>query len=211
MTLPTVIGKYRKQVVETRLQRFYSVANNALLASKAENESWDFWYFETNATVENTKQWYDKYLAKYWKTVKVETIDSGFVVVYFPDGSLCVVKSGIDYFFYPDAKNFDKQTFSTQRFSKYGKDIFVFNFYPQRTNKQNYKKGIQPYLVSKSTEDEDGNLTWTGNYDYTLEELYNDPAYGCNKKSSRGAGAAYCTQVIFQNGWKIPDDYPFKF
>ena len=210
MTIPNIVGNYKKKVVETRLQRFYSVANNALLASQAENESWDFWYFETNDTIENTKKWYDIYLAKYWKTVKVEVLNDGFVAAYFPDGSLCVVKSGIDYFYYPDAKNFDKNTFSTQRFSKYGKDIFVFGFRPQRKdNKQSYRKGIQPYLAQKSATDEDGNLTWNGGYDYTLEELYNDPAYGCKEGSS--GGAAYCTQVIFQNGWKIPEDYPFKF
>lgn len=42
MTIPNIVGNYKKKVIETRLQRFYSVANNALLASQAENESWDF-------------------------------------------------------------------------------------------------------------------------------------------------------------------------
>ncbi len=211
LTIPNVTSHYRKKVIETRLQRFYSVANNALKASEAENESWDFWYFETNDNVINTKKWYDTYLAKYWKTVKVEVLNDGFVTAYFPDGSLCVVKSGFDYFYYPDAKKFNKATFSTQRMKRYGKDIFVFSFSPQRKeNKQSYRKGIQPYLTVKSSQDEEGNLTWHGGeYDYTLEELYNDPAYGC-KEGSPG-GAAYCTQVIFQNGWKIPEDYPFKF
>lgn len=210
MTIPNIVGNYKKKVIETRLQRFYSVANNALLASQAENESWDFWYFETNSTVQNTEEWYNIYLAKYWKTVKTKTIKDGFVAAYFPDGSLCVVKSGIDYFYYPDAKKFNEATFATQRMKRYGKDIFVFGFRPQlKDNKQSYRKGIQPYLASKSATDEDGNLTWPGGYDYTLEELYNDPAYGC-KEGSPG-GAAYCTQVIFQNGWKIPEDYPFKF
>ena len=42
MTLPTVTGKYRKKVVETRLKRFYSVANAAVKASELDNGSWDY-------------------------------------------------------------------------------------------------------------------------------------------------------------------------
>ena len=210
MTLPAVTGKYRKKVVETKLKRFYSVANAAVKASELDNGSWDYWYFETNDTIENTKQWYDTYLAKYWKTVKVETINDGYVAAYFPDGSLCVIKSGINYFYYPEAKKFDKQTFSTQRFSQYGKDIFVFSFFPQRqSDKTHYKKGIEPFLTTKATINDDGELVWSGTVE-TIEELYNDAAYGCNLSNNTG-GAAFCTKIIQINGWVIPNDYPFKF
>ena len=191
MTIPNIVGDYKKKVVETRLQRFYSVANNALKASEAENESWDFWYFETNDNVINTKKWYDTYLAKYWKTVKVEVLNDGFVVAYFPDGSLCVVKSGFDYFYYPDAKNFSELKFR-QRTKYMGQTVFVFSFHPQRsTDGVHYKKGIEPYGTSNS-------------------DLYNDSLYGCNATIPAG-GAAFCTRVIALNGWKIPDDYPFRF
>lgn len=211
MTLPNIVGNYRKKTVETRLQRFYSVANNALKASEAENESWDYWYFETNDTIENTKKWYDTYLAKYWKTVKVEVLNDGFVAAYFPDGSVVVIKSGINYFYYPDANKLNKNTFSTQRFSKYGQDIFVFAFRPQLKgfNNHYFKKGIQPYIASKASTDDNGNLVWTGE-NITEDDLYTDPAYGCYKNNKSG-GAAYCTQLIFINGWKIPENYPFKF
>ncbi len=210
MTLPNIVGNYKKKVIETRLQRFYSVANNALKASESENESWDFWYFEPSNTGENTKKWYDTYLAKYWKTAKVETINDGFVVAYFPDGSLVVIKSGMDYFYYPDAKKFNKNTFATKRMSQYGKDIFVFAFRPLLKGYYNqfYKKGIQPYLAVKSTIDDDGNVKWEGSL--TEADLYTDPVYGCYKNNKYG-GAVYCTQIIFLNGWKIPDDYPFRF
>lgn len=191
MTLPNIVGNYRKKTVETRLQRFYSVANNALKASEAENESWDYWYFETNDTIENTKKWYDTYLAKYWKTVKVEVLNDGFVVAYFPDGSLCVIKSGFDYFYYPEGKNFSELKFR-QRTKYMGKTLFVFSFHPdQKTDDMHYKKGIEPYGSSKS-------------------DLYADPLYGCNNNNPTG-GAAFCTQIIAKNGWKIPENYPFKF
>ena len=42
MTLPTVIQKYRKQEVETKLAKFYSVMNQALKLSISENGEIDF-------------------------------------------------------------------------------------------------------------------------------------------------------------------------
>lgn len=191
MTLPSIVRNYKKKVVETKLQRFYSVANNALKASEVDNESWDFWYFETNDNVKNTKQWYDTYLAKYWKTIRAEVIDGGFVVAYFPDGSACVIKSGFDYFYYPEAKNFSELKFR-QRTKFMGKTVFVFSFHPQRnTDQLHYKKGIEPY----------GNIG---------SDLYSDPFYACSATIPPG-GAALCTRVIAKNGWKIPDNYPFRF
>lgn len=209
MTLPTLVSNYRKNIVETRLKRFYSVANNALVASQAENASWDFWYFNGSLTPAGTKEWYDKYLAKYWTTVKTEEILDGYVAAYFPDGSLVIIKSGVDYFYYPDASKYSQDNFSKRK--NMGKDIFPFAFYPQRKNSQNYKKGIQPYIANKTEINEDGNIVDTGSYEFTLEELYNDPRRGCRKVENSITAGAYCTEIIYRNGWEIPDNYPFKF
>lgn len=209
MTIPNLIGNYRKKIIETRLQRFYSVANNALKYSETENGSWDFWYFGTEATISETKKWYDTYLAKYWKTIKTEVISGGYVAAYFPDGSLVIIKSGKDYLYYPEAKKYTESNFSRRKYM--GRDLFPFCFYPQRKNKQNYKKGIQPYLAAKTSTDSEGNIIFTGKFDYTLDELYNDPLRGCRNNPTSSTTGAYCTQIIFQNGWKIPENYPFKF
>lgn len=210
MTLPTVIGYFKKTEIETRLKRFYSVANNALIASQAENESWDHWYFSSSLDPKETETWYNIYLKKYWKTIKTKVVLGGYIAAYFPDGSLVIIKSGVDYFYYPDAKKYTNENFSKRK--NMGKDIFPFSFYPQRKNSsQNYKKGIQPYIANKTKLDENGNIIDLQDFNYTIEELYNDPRRGCRNEPSSTTVGAYCTQVIFQNGWKIPQNYPFKF
>ena len=52
--------------------------------------------------------------------------------------------------------------------------------------------GLQPYKYN-----------WNG----TREDLFNNDHYGCGKE---GVIGAYCTELIRQNGWKIPNDYPIK-
>ena len=209
ITLPVLVSNYKKKIVETRLKRFYSVANNALVTSQSENESWDFWYFNSSVDPSGTKDWYDKYLAEYWKTIKTEEISGGYIVVYFPDGSLVIIKSGVDYFYYPDAGKYYQDNFGKRKHM--GKDMFAFAFYPQRKNSQNYRKGIQPYISNKTKVNEDGDIVNTGSYQFTVEELYNDPLRGCRKAENSTTAGAYCTEIIYQNGWKIPRNYPFKF
>ena len=49
---------------------------------------------------------------------------------------------------------------------------------------------------------------YTAFWDGTLEGLYDSSnKYACTKD---GAGAL-CTKWIQMNGWKIPENYPFKF
>ena len=45
MTLPIVIGNYKKQVVSSRLKKFYSIMNQAILMSENDNESIEYWDF----------------------------------------------------------------------------------------------------------------------------------------------------------------------
>lgn len=210
MTLPSLIGYFKKTEIETRLERFYSVANNALVASQAENESWDHWYFNSSLDPKETAKWYNTYLKKYWKTVKNEELTSGYIVAYFPDGSLVIIKSGVDYFYYPDGKKYTFDNFSKRK--NMGKDMFPFSFYPQKKqSSQNYKKGIQPYISNKTQKNENGNIVDIQDYNYTIDELYSDPRRGCRNEPNSTTVGAYCTQVIFQNGWKIPQNYPYKF
>lgn len=72
MTLPSLIGYFKKTEIETRLERFYSVANNALVASQAENESWDHWYFNSSLDPKETAKWYNTYLKNIGKQSKMK-------------------------------------------------------------------------------------------------------------------------------------------
>ncbi len=47
--------------------------------------------------------------------------------------------------------------------------------------------------------------TWDGQ---DIDTLKTHSTYGCSTASSAWPG--YCTLLIQANGWKIPDDYPFR-
>lgn len=105
LTLPTVMSNYRKSVVETRLAKFYTIANQAVKLSEVENGPMKYWETPNDIVTDdgpdvngsttivtslNVLEWYNKYLAKYLKTVKVQEMNDyeGKLALYFADGSL---------------------------------------------------------------------------------------------------------------------------
>ena len=188
MTMPVLLQKYRGHIVETRLQNFYSMINQAIKMSELENGDIEYWDELTAST--DSAEWYNKYLDKYIKSVKTEKLNhtngNNYVNVYFSDGSLLRLWSaGLD--FMPESKNFTRCKDNIQCC---GKKYFPFQFYT--VNDKEIVKGVQPYIDN-----------WSGN----IEDLTNGK-YACSTASNN---PAFCTKVIQINGWKIPKDYPFRF
>ena len=71
MTLPSVINKYRRNVVETRLAKFYSIMNQALARSKSEKGEL---LFEQRDLTDSKylESWYRENVTKYIKTIYEE-------------------------------------------------------------------------------------------------------------------------------------------
>lgn len=44
MTLPTVVNKYKKKETVTRLKKAYSVINQAIICSEADNGAMRYWF-----------------------------------------------------------------------------------------------------------------------------------------------------------------------
>lgn len=55
MTLPALTAKYRKHVVVTRMQKFYTVFNQAIKISELENGEMDTWDMKANSSYNNYK------------------------------------------------------------------------------------------------------------------------------------------------------------
>ena len=216
MTLPTLMAKYRANVVETRLAKFYTTINQAIIQSEAVNgdkKYWDItskgWETDEDGNEDRTKppkamSWYNKYLKDYLKTIRLdyENTFEGKVKAYFPDGSLMLF-SGSSIIFYPEAKDYktvpykDSDDLDRDR-NLSGIKYFTFHFSPSDSfytpSKWLYDKGVEPYKYK-----------WDG----SRESLFNDPHYGCQETVSNER--AYCTALIQLNGWKIPKDYPLRF
>ena len=217
MTIPTLVANYKKKVVETRLVKVYSTFNQAIKMSEAEHGPLTTWdaieetieYDDENQsyiiTESNIVDWYDKYIAPYIKTAKVDknntTSKDKKIKVWMPDGSLVLI-SGNSWLVYPNANDYSESEFGedtglTDRDKNgCGTKYFTFYFNPRTTSNKEYHygKGLEPYLNY-----------WDG----TLEMLLNDNSLGCKEEVTNER--AYCTQLIRMNNWKIPDDYPLKF
>lgn len=194
-TLPNLVQNYRNHVVETRLKKVYSNMNQAIVQSESESGAKELWDF-------NAPDFFFKYIEPYIKYVKTETIDGGtykYLCIYFPDGSLLISKlnnagANQDYFFYPNAKNFNPQKIESRAMS--GTAMFEFRFapIPAKENEAHAGKGFEPYMHSLTLPIDES-------------KLKNGTPYSCKQGNPN---PIYCTALIARNNWKIPKDYPFR-
>ncbi len=201
MTIPALMGNYKKHVVETRLKKFYTTMNQAIMLSEVDHgdkRDWD---------VTDINVFYDEYLKKYLKHVQVEDREQSgrpAKMIYFEDGSAVLVdiyyltnsdgnityqSNGGHFLYYVNSKLMKTNNID-------GINTFRFAFWPNAGgssyNKYHYNKGVEPYKAH-----------WNGDpATFTSSEL------GCNNS---GGNRMYCAALIQYNGWKIPKDYPFKF
>lgn len=201
MTLPALIQKRTNTEVESKLKKIYTTMNQAILMSELDNGPKEYWQVGCNGDCEG---YFKKYLLPYLNessVLKFNSFGGENIVIYFADGTALVGKQAIDYFFFPNAKNLDIETFastsedgSLKGRKDCGVTYFAFAFYPTtKIHVFHHNKGFEPYKFE---------LT---NFDY--ETLTGSNSYACNKNSKL---KVWCTALIQLNGWKIPNDYPFK-
>ena len=213
LTLPTLIQNHKKQEVSSKLQKIYSMMNQAILMSEIDNgpkESWSNCYKNTEETpvnIINGKSNYEKYILpyiKYSKAVDFNSVGGYNIAIYLNDSTVLVGKStsvGIDYFFFPQGKNFNAETFG-----KYNDDMeliredcgikyFSFRFAPGSEDPGDTfhrKTGFEPYKWGLTT---------------VTKESLTSGEFACTQDNKV---KAWCTALIQLNNWKIPDYYPFK-
>ena len=198
MTMPALIANYNNHITEVRLKKFYSIFNQAIQQSVAENgdtSTWDYW---SNGNYGNEQ--FDRYIAPYMKIVDKKVVNSPKLykmqLYYLADGSAFGYRliHNMEIYFYP--KNAIRCIENIKTIEDNGAIChFAFEFYPNNSNpdwKYLYRKGLEPYLFQ-----------WDGD----IEKLKTGALYSYNNLNNDGA---YCTALIAYNGWKIPKDFPVK-
>lgn len=200
LTLPTVIGHYKKKEASSRLKKFYSMMSQAILLSENDNgpsREWSKTYYitdeegnydnETNRNLVIT--YFDKYLKPYLKYIEIEenpedlqdeeTAQSAQIRVHFADGSYMNVYNGActDLSFDVNGK---------RNPNILGKDIFKFVICPK----------------DKALVQCGGNKNWC--------------AYcpGCNTREAALQRCKtlgnYCGRLLMMDDWEFKEDYPYK-
>ena len=206
MTLPAVVQKYRNHVVETRLQKFYTVFNQAIKLAEVKYGDKKDWYIDASGvelddegnpilSTSEIDQWFSKYLSSFI-VLKRKSDKDGRLLYYLSDGSafqLGVLGNASlrDIYFYPG--NPDKCQGSDK--DMVGRCVWKFEYMPTSNSeewKYLYNKGLEPNMF---------------NWDGSENILKTDGQRGCYVNSQM---KSYCTMIIMQNGWKIPKDYPWK-
>ncbi len=198
LTLPTLISNHRQKEVVTKLEKIYTVMNQAVLLAEVENGDLADWYPDCGpssaytCSADDVMKWYNQYLAKHLNTTKVvkSTKRTDNIELYFPDGSiLCISPWVSDMYFLINEKALDNPIS--------GRNGFTFNFaYNKAENNAQWAsvKGKKFELYS-----------W--NWDGTREGLLTTVnGYGCGEAKN-----AYCGKLIQYDGWQISKDYPLKF
>lgn len=209
LTMPALIANHRKTVVETRLAKFYSTMNQAVIRAEVDFGDKKDWgaigegFAEDEEGNEDKSKsipliWFNTYMRPYLNLLDVKTSSDGRVLAYFPDGSLAAISSSA-IIFYVDAKYYSEYETDSGSSApdemQSGTKCFLFAFWPSNEDEQSqyhYNKGVEPY---------------THMWDGTRESLFKGE-YGCKKETSRTR--PYCTKLIQMNGWKIPKDYPLR-
>ncbi len=209
LTLPGLLAEYSKLVVETKLKKFYSQINQAILLAEAEYGAKEYWYSGTNSVETDAdgnpvpgsstaEKWFMKYIGSHMTVIKVEYDDLARPTYFFKDGtalkqmnaSIQVSSEGDmrDWTFYTAYPDRCLELYGSEENAR-GKCAWPFMYVPF-TQDVNYKylvgKGFEPYKFS-----------WDGNI-HTL------------KNNCKGSKPEFCTAWIQLNGWEIPDDYPYK-
>ena len=165
--------------------------NQAVKFSEDQYGEFAYWGGFESGNVDTMTEWWNKYFAPHVKTLKTETRPGySMLWVYLVDGTALAifnygsgtVNQSVHIYFYP------KSSFSFSKQGTMGKDYFTF-FINSGTNKT--YAVVEPYKYS-----------WDG----TETSLKSGP-YGCYTSE----WPHYCTALIQFHGWKIPDDYPYKF
>ena len=183
LTLPALINNYEKSVVETRMQKFYTNINAALKLSIVENGDMVDWTFPQDYyDTDGSEKFFNTYLKnnlQYLKTVPRVTTS-------WPTNGIEVDLNDGSAFVLSDT---------------------WITYYPNANKKQ--RSGVDSFIfiINKN-----GNSVIPHGYDLKLNEStikrVEDVSYSCNGKSRKAFNRS-CAAYIMQNGWKIPEYYPW--
>lgn len=201
MTMPSVIRKYQQKIFITRIQKTYSIVNQALLLSEEENGPIKDWNFGNDYSTQNVKRVVEIYFKPYFKDVFNVTTYS---LSGYSGGFGFILKDGTVFNFVLDGTSAgsDMQApsvlwiFVNFKNKTLEKDLSTFNF-----SRDSFVMSLRPVSSGKL-------MLFNASPSTRREDLINHAVYGCNSSVAKNRRWA-CGALIMRDGWKITKDYPW--
>jgi len=197
MTLPTIVANYQKQATVGKIKKFYTNMNQVYLRAQADNGEYSTWSYN------NVEDYYNKYIKPY--LVNVDKIQKGIHLhglisdkcsmrVIFADGTQAIIAICSEYQYGNNEKAviiFD---------TKVNKHTSIDSSYIKYPTRERFSfiindKGVVTFPKISNTRGQ--NLAKCKKF---------QPANGIDYGSN---GYVTCSTVIYKDGWKISDDYPW--
>jgi len=205
LTMPSIIEKHQKRVTVAQLKKSYSLLNQALQRSIAENGDVSTWDYALSQT-EFPEKYFLPYMHVVGKKINHRTRNSSdtYSFDYWPsgygyplaDGTLIRFASFLPGNSYDWSMNYALYILIDVNGKKgpnrAGRDVFSFTLPTERSKAKNRKLNtIQP--------------------DYYYVDNVKTAAHSCTPKgvSTDAYTGRGCTLWIMQDGWEIKDDYPW--
>ena len=205
LTIPTLMANHRKKVIETKLEKIYSVMNQAINLTNAEYGDVTNWIIDCGSSssptcsINEVENWFNSTIGKHIETLKTgkiknKTNTNDILLIYLKDGSILGVTDYIyDMVFYVNSDAISN--------AQSGKNYFSFRFNPILLSHQNNEETQKDLKYSLKPTFEPYSNYWNG----TREQLIDGHSFSCAQNHS------FCAKLIQYDGWKISKDYPVKF
>ena len=216
MTLPTVVGKYKKQATISQLKKAYTVLSQMVLQAQEDNGGA---YFSTSDTVnaDATKKFFEQYWLPYFNNPTVSKsgvypygIDSIFKTINGDKYGQSIFTSysiGRIYFTTMDGTAYYiNMMWWEDEYDDDGNKISATAKYSSSQRVYVDLNGIKPpNIIGKDVfvfqVFFDKNIVRPFGYDKTQAEI--------NSNCSLNGSGAYCAAKIINDGWKMKKDYPW--
>lgn len=226
LTIPNLMGAYKKRVVETELKKSYSELAQLIQRSEVDNEAAIYWNWPHNQVgglQADPDKFFQQYFKPYLKTLDTKNKSSKNYYIYDSTGArITWMDSSVNvskwYNLYDGrAMMLSVYTTISGDFAEASKGT-VGRFLISTTNRKGGDFVVGKNLFSFTMELQNKKLVPTANgwpvWTCTSLEKNRSNFINLCKHYTGNSGVvptAYCTYLIYCNNWKIPDDYPIKF
>lgn len=197
MTMPTVVANYQKQAAVSKMKKFYTNINQVFLRAQVDNGEYSTWSYD------NVEDYYNKYLKPYLKNVDKIQKNVGIMGLISRDCSMRVV--------FADGTQAIITTCSEPLFGNNGKGVILFD-----TKVHEHNSEYSSYIKYPTRERFTFIINDKGVVTFPLLNATRKSNLDLCRKFSAGNGIDYgsngyvtCSTVIYKDGWKISDDYPW--